>query len=329
LIDAHLFQNIFNGYNAALLAGVNAVIVAGLAAMAAILQILGVMFVAVFGYLMLTGNMTPKTGMSMVCRILLVQAAMTPLYFNQYVRDVMLDWLPNWIAGAVGTGTGPDAGAAQFDQLRVDIWNLSEHIHLRATGLSNIAERLEIMLLQVFCELVVAASFFMWVFVRALMALVVSIGPFVIVTYLFKATRSFAEHWLGKLGGVAILLLLISVLLKIITVQFGVVIAHVDPNNDNVDTAIEGMVDVLLSMFFGVGLLMYTPRLAFAIGSGAGFDGAGGFAAAASVIGTAARAGKAAFNGAKAGAKAGYRGAKATAAVVQSKFGSGSKEPGE
>ena len=191
----------------------------------------------------------------------------------------------------------------------------------RPTGLSNLAERLEITLLQVFCELVVAAAFFMWVFVRGLMALVVSIGPFVIVTYLFRATRSFAENWLGKLGGVAILLLLISVLLKIIITQFGVVIHQVDPNNDNVDTAIEGMVDVLLAMFFGVGLLMYTPRLAFAIGSGAGFDGAGGFSAAAAIVGTAARSGKAAFNGARAGARAGYRGGKAAAAVIQSKFG--------
>src|SRR5689334_335247 len=47
-----------------------------------VLQILGVMFVAVFGYLTLTGNMSPKAGMSMVMRILLVQAAMTPVYYN-------------------------------------------------------------------------------------------------------------------------------------------------------------------------------------------------------------------------------------------------------
>ncbi|MGE4043378.1 MAG: type IV secretion system protein [Acetobacteraceae bacterium] len=304
-MNRHLLQGVFDGYNNALFAGADAVITAGLANMASALQILGVFSVAVFGYLMLTGNMTPKTGMSMMIRLVVVQAAMTPVFYNQYVRDVMLNWLPDFIAQTVGTASGPDAGAGQFDQLRIDIMRMAEGLRLRATGLSYMADRAAIYVLEFFCLLIVTATFFMYVFVRGVMTLVVSVGPFIIVAYLFNATRPFVENWIGKMVGVGILLLLISVLLKIIVVQFQVYVSEVDIENANLAVAIQGLLSVFLSMLFGVGLLLYLPRIAFSIGTGAAFDVASGAAMGAATVASAARAaGRSAAAGARAGARA-------------------------
>jgi type IV secretion system protein VirB6 len=323
-----LFAAIFAGYNDSLFEGVNAVIAGGLTAMATVLQILGVMFVAVFGYLTLTGNMSPKAGMSMVMRILLVQAAMTPVYYNQYVRDVMLDWLPNWIAQAVGTGNGVDAGAAQFDQLRAAVIIMQNHLIEMASGWTEIPERVIIWTLGGFAQIMVAVAFFVWCFTRAILALIVSIGPFVVVAYLFNATRSFAENWLGKLGGIGVLLILVSVLLKIIVVQFGVFMRRALVEGTTVQEGIVAYYGVIIAMLFGVGLLLYLPRLAFSIGSGAAFDGAGGARAVAFAAIGAARSAAAAARVAGRGARAASIGARAASKAAQARLGGSSSRVG-
>ncbi len=51
---------------------------------------------------------------------------------------------------------------------------------------------------------------------KILMDVVVSVGPFLLLGYLFAATRGVADRFVGKLIGLTILILLVDVVLSII-----------------------------------------------------------------------------------------------------------------
>lgn len=303
------FQQIFDAYNTGLLSGVSAVINSGLTAVAPILSVVMVLFVAVFGYLTLTGEMTASDAIGRMLRLVLTQALLTPVYYNAYVTDVVLDWLPNWIAGAVGTGTGADASAAQFDELTHQIIVLQQTL-AKQVDMLEVAKGLMIYGLGFLCQMMIALTFFVFVFTRAILALVVALGLFVIIGNLFAATRGFFEGWIGKLGGMAILLVLISILLRIITAQFGFFMGLARQDAEfGLDRGIDALVSILIVMVFGVSLLVALPGVAFAIGGrGASFSPLGGAAGMASIGSGLGGGAKAA--GAKAKAGAGAAGAR-------------------
>src|SRR4051812_46537154 len=60
------------------------------------------------------------------------------------------------------------------------------------------------------------ACFGMWYISRVFMAVVICLGPFLIIGALFKGTRGFVFQWIGKLIGLTMLGLASSIVLRVV-----------------------------------------------------------------------------------------------------------------
>ena len=178
--------------------------------------------------------------------------------------------------------------ATQFDLMWLGVMRNASVILQNATGIGNMVNRAVIWALVGLIHVSLWVDFVIWYISRIFMALVICLGPFLIICFLWRSTRGWAEQWIGKLVALTVLGFVSSILLRIIMVVMNhrtVVIQQLAATEGtiNPDILITNMLGVTGVFWFGSLLMAIIPG-AFSIGSGVG----AGTAVASGALGRAA-----------------------------------------
>lgn len=196
--------------------GMNATVANAIAAIQAPLTAAIVLWIITTGILVMRGDIDARRGITRVISVCLVAGLlMSASLYNQYVVSFFTTGLPDWLANSVLGVTGTQPSAHQFDAL----WNEANGFFRAASknlNFYNVLYSVELGILQDLVVFPIGITFLIFETAKILMDVIVCIGPFLLVGYLFQATRGIADRWVGKLIGLAILMLLVDIVLSVI-----------------------------------------------------------------------------------------------------------------
>jgi type IV secretion system protein VirB6 len=229
-----------------------------------------VLWIIVSGVLVMRGDLDARRGITRVVSVSLVAGIlMSAGLYNTYVVTFFTSGLPDWLANTVLGVTGPQPSAHQFDAL----WNEANGFFLAAAknmNFYNVLYSVELGILQDLVVFPIGITFLIYETAKILMDVVVSIGPFLIAGYLFQATRGIVDRWIGKLIGLAILMLLVDIVLSII-INGDAAYFHTSMDGLTGATAVETItIGIQFIMFLTLGCLItcFLPALASFLGGG-------------------------------------------------------------
>ncbi|MDE2343412.1 MAG: type IV secretion system protein, partial [Betaproteobacteria bacterium] len=196
--------------------GMAATVKAAMSAIQGPLTAVVVLWIIITGILVMRGDVGVRSGITRVIGVSLVAGLlMSTTLYNEYVVSLFTTGIPDWLASTFLGVTGTQPTAHQFDA----IWN--EGIELFWAGeknmnFYNVLYSVELAILQSFLVFPIGLTFLIYEATRIMIDVIVSIGPFLLLGYLFSATRGVADRFVGKLIGLTILTLLIDIVLSII-----------------------------------------------------------------------------------------------------------------
>lgn len=196
--------------------GMSATVSQAMSAIQSPLTALFVLWLIVTGILVMRGDVTVKTGMvRIVSASFIVGILMSSTLYNEYIVSFFTDGIPNWFSSSLTGTTGLAPSAHQFDV----IWDDADLLFgtaMNNLNFYNVLYSVELAILQDLVVFPIGLTFLIYELARIMMDVVVSIGPFLLAGYLFSATRSVADRWVGKLISLTILTLLVDIVLSII-----------------------------------------------------------------------------------------------------------------
>jgi type IV secretion system protein VirB6 len=196
--------------------GMTATVNAAMSAIQGPLTAIVVLWIIVTGMLVMRGDVGVRTGFMRIISVsLVVGLLMSATLYNEYVVSFFTTGIPDWLSSSFLGVTGTQPTAHQFDA----IWNEANELFATAEknlNFYNVLYSVELGLLQDFIVFPIGLTFLIYESARIMMDVIVCVGPFVLVGYLFGATRGIADRFLGKLVGLTILTLLIDIVLSII-----------------------------------------------------------------------------------------------------------------
>jgi type IV secretion system protein VirB6 len=187
-----------------------------------------ILYVAMVGLMIVSGRMTEplRDTWGRLAKGAAVALFLTAGTYNQYVRDLFLNGIPNDIVNAITGAAGGSVDAAAFDH----VWNKAF-----AGGLAvwkNLGT-FDFGLMGVICIYWLAAAvatsfgFLVWLASHILLGLFVAVGPLIVGMFLFPATRSIFERWIGALLSMIFLQVFIVTLLVVLIGAENTLLANV------------------------------------------------------------------------------------------------------
>lgn len=262
----NLFTQFDGQFTPALNTGVTHVISSTLSALAPELATLLTLFVVIQGMMIMFGQYNAWAGVTAIMKAAIISLLLTASYFASYVQTPLTQTIPQWIATMIG---GAPPGVAQFDSLMSAVEHFSAGIIQQASGLSGIAIRIEVAILILCCTFFVGIGAFIWELTTGFINLVVCIGPIAILAYLFRSTQGITERWIGKMIGLLMLYLLITILEQIALVSEQSFIRTMQANpGAGVDAQVMTMVDMVVFFAMCAAMLVFIPAIAAYIGGG-------------------------------------------------------------
>jgi type IV secretion system protein VirB6 len=262
----NVFATFSGQFDPALRQGVSHVVSSALSAVAPELATLLTLFVIIQGMMIMFGQYDAWAGVAAIMKAAIISLLLTAGAFSTYIQTPLTQTVPNWIAQAIG---GTPTGPAQFDQLFSAVDHFGGLILQQASGFSGIAVRIEVMILALGCSIFICIGYVIWEMTTGFINLVVCLGPFVLLAYLFKTTHQVAERWIGKIIGLLMLYLLITILEQIALTAEASFIRSVQSNpGAGVDAQVMAMVDMLIFFAMCAAMLIFTPAIASHIGGG-------------------------------------------------------------
>lgn len=264
---AGIFSSFSQQFDPALNAGVSQVVSSSLQLVAPELASLLTLYVLIQGMMIMFGQYDAWKGTVAIMRAAIVSLLLTAAFFAQYIQTPIIQTIPNLIAHA--GGMAPVNGIGQFDALGSAIEHFGAGIIQQASGLSGIAQRAEVAILIMVCISFIAIGAVIWEITTGFLNLVVCIGPFAILAYLFTPTRGVAERWIGAIIGMLMLYLLITILTQISFTAETFFIRQVQANpGAGIDEQIAAMADMAVFFFMCATMLIFVPGLAAFVGGG-------------------------------------------------------------
>lgn len=271
---ATTYQQFYTQYDEAIRAGADAAMNAGIAWSASLLPAILLPVIVVCGFLLATGQMGMGVATRYGWRVILLVWLTTGAAYAPYVRDMVVDTIPNeWASALHGSVNNRLTAAEQFDVVDDAAGNFTSRVLGQATGPFQIGNATAAWLARAFQKLFLAAIFFVWVSIRMLSYMAIAIGAFMLVLIPFDSTRGWVMGMFGKMAGLLIWQLAASILLKIMLGGMMVYLRGIIANSSGY--SIEQQVDVLLNIavfFFGlfVLFLMVPSVVSVVSGSSAG-----------------------------------------------------------
>ena len=196
--------------------GMNATVSSAMSAIQGPLTTVIVLWVIISGIMVIRGDVDARSGVTRLIKVsLIVGILMSTTLYNEYVVSFFTVGLPDWLASSFLGVTGTQPSAHQFDA----IWNEADILFANAEknmNFYNVLYSVELGAMRDFVVVPIAVTFLIFEFAKIMLDVVVCIGPFVLIGYLFEATKGVADRWIGKLIGLTILTLLIDIVLSII-----------------------------------------------------------------------------------------------------------------
>ena len=250
--------------------GMNATVSNAISAIQAPLTAAVVLWIIVTGVLVMRGDIDARSGITRILSVcLVVGILMSATLYNQYVVSFFTAGLPNWLASNLLGVTGAQPSAHQFDAL----WDEANEFFRAASknlNFYNVLYSVELGILQDAIVFPIGITFLIFETAKILMDVIVAIGPFLLIGYLFQATRGIADRWVGKLIGLAILMLLVDIVLSII-IQGDQAYFNTSMNSLTVATVVDTItIGIQFLMFLTLGCLItcFLPAIASFLGGG-------------------------------------------------------------
>lgn len=251
--------------------GVTATVSEAMSAVQGPLTAVIVLWVIVSGILVMRGDITARSGISRIVSVsLVVGILMSTTLYNEYVTTFFVTSLPNWIAQTMTGTTGVQASAQEFDTIWIKATAVFAEINPRFHWW-NVIYDAHLAILQLLLIVPIGVMFLIYEVAKIMIDVVVSIGPFLLVGYLFAATRGVADRFVGKLISLSILVLLVNIVLSIIVEGYLAYIADtLGQVTSNTNRAFDIAVCDQMEVFFVIGALVATflPGLAAYFGGG-------------------------------------------------------------
>ena len=230
-----------------------------------------VLWIIVTGILVMRGDVGARTGITRLISVsLVVGILMSATLYNEYITDFFTQGIPNWIASSFEGVSGIAPSAQQFDTL----WMKSTAVFGEVgQGVQwyDVIYNIELAILEIAVAIPIGVMFLIFEVAKIMLDVVVSIGPFLLLGYLFSATKGIADRFIGKLISLAILILLVDIVLSIIINGYTTYIADTMAIvTTNTNRAVDMAVIIQMFIFFAIGALVATflPGLAAYFGRG-------------------------------------------------------------
>lgn len=235
-------------------------------------------------------------------RLAVVSFALTAAGYTQYVTDVFLTDLPQAI-GRLITG-GQATGPAAFDHIVNEAFTAGVAVMRSLSGW--VAVDYAIGVLVIIYWLAAAAAigfcFLIWLVAQVLLALLVAVGPFLIAMWLFPATRSLFERWIGAMAAALLLQAMTIILLQVLLGVIGAMLGDIAAPGANVYDQAFVLINAVILYVICALVLSQIPGAATSVAGGMQFH-AGMLSRA--TFGNAAAGGQAALGYAGSAAKTG------------------------
>lgn len=303
-------------------AGMDGVIAGGIAASLGVMRSALMLYVVIAAVMVMYAKMdgwdAVKRGIRAMAIIALLQAGT----YGSYVREQFWTTIPNLIASSLSGNPTSITAAQRFDRVSTAAAHMVARADGQATGIFNFRAQIGISFAEFAMRFFLFVSFALWLVARVASALLICAGPFLLIAWLFDATRGWVLQWIGKLVGLAVWQLCAGILTEMVLrgsifwVQRVAAVPGI------------GLAEVLdglwkIAIWFGINMLVmlglpYYAAIGSASAAGMGVAGAMGSAAI----------GGAAAMGARAGASVASAGMRAGAAAVRRMRGSSSSSKG-
>jgi type IV secretion system protein VirB6 len=274
-MDQTPFTNMAQDFGAAFGQGIESSINDLLSAIATPLLATVTLWIIVQGILVMRGDIDTRGGITRIIKVALVVGILTSSsLFMQYIKNSFIVTIPEWAAQSVGGGAAAVTGVpATFDNM----WQVTEHeVETVAAqiGTFDVIDSMSLSLIEIALMVLLVVTFAIYEFAIIMTGIMVAIGPVLIVGYLFDATKSITDRWIGKLVTYSILTLLINITLSVVLQGEKQYMRFILSQQASGLAAVPIEIKILieLAMFFAMGafIIVSLPASAAAIGGGLG-----------------------------------------------------------
>ena len=245
------------------------------------------LYVIIHGMRMVAGEGSGRSFIFAVVRAVCVVSILQAAYYVPWVQQQFFTALPNDLAAALNGPRITVNTAQQFDALWSASLNAAGLILKKASGLLNIMDR-GIVWVFAFAGLggilVMFAVFYMS---KVTIAVLIIMGPFLIVFYLFSGTRGITTGWIGKTVGVLCWQLAAAVVVRLVIVAIHTRMSLMQANPGGSIDEMTGTYAGITALFWLGAMFMAVIPTAVAVGGGVGAAHVAGVAGSASIIGRA------------------------------------------
>ncbi|WP_426960343.1 type IV secretion system protein [Muricoccus radiodurans] len=246
----------------------DAIITSGLSGLRGMIATALSLYIIGFAFLTIYGKTDVGTAAISAVRAVVVTQVLQASAYNYYVRDFFFTDLPNTIAAALGGPRSGISSAEQFDLLWSAALHATSIVLGQATGFTMMMERGMAWVLAYAMLGALGVIFLVWLIARVFMAVVICMGIFIVLLFLFSATRGFVEQWIGKLVGLIVLQLTASILLRLVLVIISDKMRAMGAApSGNVDAQLSQLASMASVFWMGAALMLVLPSFV-AIGSG-------------------------------------------------------------
>lgn len=251
--------------------GVTGTVNAAMSAIQTPLTAAVVLWIIVTGILVMRGDVTVRAGVTKIATVsLVVGLLMSTTLYDEYIVSFFTTGLPNYFASGLLGVTGTAPSASEFDTIWMNALTVFADVD-KTLNFFNVLYSVQLAALQVILIIPIAVVFLIFEVARIMTDIVVCIGPFVLVGYLFTATKGVADRFVGKLISLTLLTLLIDIVLSIIVQGYATYISEtLAVVTTNTNKAVDIAVCTQMVVFFFIGSLVtcFLPGLAAFLGGG-------------------------------------------------------------
>lgn len=227
---------------------------------------------------------------------MMVIAALRAGAYGQYIREPFWNTIPNTIAGAFTGGAVSISPAQRFDRLSDAAANVVAAADARIS-FSNVRAQFGVAFAQGLMNLFIGLCFALWLVSRVATALLVAVGPFLLIAFLFDLTRAWGMGWLAKLVTLSVWTVCAMALTEMMLAGSMMWVQQAAANAAGLSERLDGLWKLVIWFLINLGVMAGLPYYA-SVHSGAAGGVHAGAGVAAGAAGMAAGKTAAALRGA-------------------------------
>lgn len=199
--------------------------------------------------------------------------------YDQYVREMFWTTVPNLVASAFAGGGVNVTAAQRFDVISDAASHVVAAADAQAGGIWNLRAQIGIALAHGLILVAIGLCFALWLLARVATALLIAIGPFLLIAAIFDATRGWVIGWASKLVTLAVWSLCSTALAEMMLAGTLMWVRRTAANAAGLSQSVDGLWKLCVWILIDFGVMVALPYFA-AVGSGA----AGGVHVGASAV---------------------------------------------